>query len=121
MEEGGKLKAREAPVDGARLLEGDLGKAEKEGEETPDREAGDVALEDGVNANHVVDSNWGHDNQWDDQQIEVPEDQIRINKPCLAYGQGYCEAGEYCRFLHIDPEQPSPEVCPTRVFRQLVF
>ncbi|KAF9453560.1 hypothetical protein P691DRAFT_694540 [Macrolepiota fuliginosa MF-IS2] len=84
----------------------------EDSEGVDDAEVEDIAAnDDDTNANqhHVVDSKWGLDDQWDVKPIEVPEEEIRINKPCLHYGQGYCEAGRFCRFLHIDPPEASPE------------
>lgn len=86
-----------------------------EDECTPHAENEEItANDDDASAqHHVVDSKWGLDDQWDDNPIEVPKEEIRVDKPCLYYGQGFCGAGKNCRYLHIDPEQSSPEVRPS--------
>ncbi|KXN86589.1 Replicase polyprotein 1ab [Leucoagaricus sp. SymC.cos] len=106
--EGGDLAVREVPVDQARVL-GEDGRERREDLDSPSHEVEEVVKEHDNSANHVVDSKWGRYDQWDDKPAEIPEEMIRINKPCLHYGQGFCMAGEHCRFLHIDPEQQSPE------------
>lgn len=117
----GEIEEKRRPIsqdvdgDGVGMVGDDTGKRGGEGGECIQSGAAEELTpndDDDTHANEqrVVDSKWGLDDQWDDKPIEVPEEEIRINKPCLAYGQGHCPAGDYCHFLHIDPEEPSPEV-----------
>ena len=64
---------------------------------------------DDTELNHVVNSNRGHDDQRDYVFMRGPEEEIQIN---VSRGQISCKTGESHHFVHVECEQPSPEVCP---------
>ena len=45
---------------------------------------------------------------WSDNVAE-PTTPVRIRAPCKAFGQGFCNKGDSCRYLHITPPNPLSE------------
>ncbi|KAF8159669.1 hypothetical protein B0H34DRAFT_796891 [Crassisporium funariophilum] len=41
---------------------------------------------------------------WPNEPIEAPTPPKKFKAPCMRYGQGYCELGDDCQYMHIDPD-----------------
>ncbi|KAJ3566919.1 hypothetical protein NP233_g6695 [Leucocoprinus birnbaumii] len=78
-------------------------------EGAPGDKVEEITGNDGINDNHIVGSKWGRNERWDDEPPRMPEHELQVNEYCLFWGQGFCKAGDLCRFRHVHPEQPSPE------------